>query len=83
LTAALADWNAAIQLTPQDASPLDPSGLIYLKTGQWDAAIADYTAALKIDQKSLLHFHCMDAIRGAQKRQCRSRQRRYRGRKSG
>ena len=30
----------------------DPSrGLIYLKTRQWDAAIADYTAALKIDPK--------------------------------
>jgi tetratricopeptide (TPR) repeat protein len=51
LTSALADCNAVIQLTQQDASPLDAHGLIYLKTGQWDAASADYTAALKMDPK--------------------------------
>jgi hypothetical protein len=31
LTSALADCNAVIQLTQQDASPLDSHGLIYLK----------------------------------------------------
>jgi hypothetical protein len=41
----LPDCNAAIALTPQDAAPLDSRALIYLKTNQWDAAIADYNAA--------------------------------------
>jgi tetratricopeptide (TPR) repeat protein len=45
LSAALSACNAAIQSTPDDASPLDSRGLIYLKSSQWDSAIADYTAA--------------------------------------
>jgi hypothetical protein len=46
LPGALADCNAAIAQPPQDTAPLDSRALIYLKTNQWDAAIADYNAAL-------------------------------------
>jgi tetratricopeptide (TPR) repeat protein len=51
LAAALANCNTAIQTTLNDAAPYDSRGLVYLKMSQWDSAIADYTAALKIDPK--------------------------------
>ena len=38
-------------MTPDDAAPFDLRGLTYLKMNQWDPAIADYDAALKIDPK--------------------------------
>jgi hypothetical protein len=57
LTSALAIAMMAIQLTPLDASPLESHGPVYLETGQWYAAIADYTAALKMDPKIASSLH--------------------------
>ncbi len=36
---------------PNDAAPFDSRGLTYLKMSEWNSAIADYNAALKIDPK--------------------------------
>jgi tetratricopeptide (TPR) repeat protein len=33
------------------AATFDSRGLIYLKLGEWDSAIADYTSALRLDPK--------------------------------
>jgi len=38
-------------LEPNVAATLDSRGLIYLKLGEWDLAIADYDSALRIDPK--------------------------------
>jgi tetratricopeptide (TPR) repeat protein len=47
LPAALADCNQALQLSPSDVGTLDTRGLVYLRLGRFDAAIADYDAVLK------------------------------------
>ncbi|MGA8960414.1 MAG: tetratricopeptide repeat protein, partial [Pseudolabrys sp.] len=36
---------------PNDAAALDSRGLIYLKMGQFDSAIQDYSSALRIEPK--------------------------------
>jgi tetratricopeptide (TPR) repeat protein len=39
-------------LKPDVAATLDSRGLTYLKMGQWDSAIDDYSSALRLDPKS-------------------------------
>jgi tetratricopeptide (TPR) repeat protein len=46
LQAAVADCNQALQLTPNVAYTLNSRGLAQLKLGAFDAAIADYSAAI-------------------------------------
>ncbi|MDB5440316.1 MAG: hypothetical protein JWM33_2743, partial [Caulobacteraceae bacterium] len=50
LSTALADCDQALKLEPDRAGYLDSRGLVYLRLGQWDKAIADYDAALKLQQ---------------------------------
>ena len=50
LDAALADCNESLRLKSQPAV-LDTRGLVYLKMGEIDKAIADYDAALNGDPK--------------------------------
>jgi tetratricopeptide (TPR) repeat protein len=50
LQAALSDCNEALRLKP-DSATLDSRGLTYLKMGQWDSAIDDYSSALRLDPK--------------------------------
>ena len=38
-------------MEPNAAATFDSRGLIYLKLGEWDSAIADYTSALRLDPK--------------------------------
>lgn len=51
LSQALADCNLELGHVPNDADGLDARGLVYLRLGQLEPAIADYTAALKQDPK--------------------------------
>ena len=51
LNQALTDCNLALGRIPNDADGLDARGLVYLRLGQLDQAIADYDAALKVDPK--------------------------------
>jgi tetratricopeptide (TPR) repeat protein len=44
-------------LRPNDAATLDSRGLTYLKLGQFDNAIADYNAVLKINPKKALSLY--------------------------
>jgi len=48
---AMADCNLALSHIPNDADGLDARGLVYLRQSQPDQAIADFTAALKLDPK--------------------------------
>ena len=48
LEQALADCNDALSLE-NNSDALDSRGLVYLKLGDYDRAIADYDAAIKID----------------------------------
>jgi tetratricopeptide (TPR) repeat protein len=50
LQAALADCNEALRLESNVAT-FDSRGLTYLKMGQWDLAINDYSSALQSDPK--------------------------------
>lgn len=47
---ALADCNEAVRLG-RTASRLDSRGFVYLKSSQWNQAIADYNAALSLNPK--------------------------------
>jgi tetratricopeptide (TPR) repeat protein len=38
-------------LAPNVAATFDSRGLIYLKMGQWDSAIDDYSSALGVDPR--------------------------------
>lgn len=49
LDAALADCNAALLASPQNAAALDSRGLVHIKRGDFAAAIADYDAALALE----------------------------------
>lgn len=54
LREALEDCNTALGLTSEEdfrAVILDSRGLVHIKLGQFDAAIADYSAATRIDPK--------------------------------
>lgn len=41
----------ALTFRPNDAASLDSRGLTYLKMGQFDSAIEDYSSALRIEPK--------------------------------
>ena len=45
---ALADCNESLRLDPKDAATLNSRGFTCLKLGRFDAAIAEYDAALRI-----------------------------------
>jgi tetratricopeptide (TPR) repeat protein len=47
----LADCKEALELQPNDEDYLDSRGFTYLKLAQLDNAIADYTAALKLNPR--------------------------------
>jgi tetratricopeptide (TPR) repeat protein len=47
LQLALTDCNEALRLDPEDYSVLENRGLVYLRLGRFDEAIADYDASLK------------------------------------
>ena len=51
LDQALDDCNAALRLRPHTPSFLDSRGLVRVRMGQWDKAIADYDEALKAEPK--------------------------------
>lgn len=48
---ALADCNEANRLAPGDANPIGERGFVFLKMGQFEKAISEYDAALRIDAK--------------------------------
>ena len=64
LTAALDDCNEALTLTPRAPPTLDSRGFVYFRLGQYDRAIADYDAALAVDQTLAPSFY----VRGLAKR---------------
>lgn len=43
------DLDAAIQRNPEDAKAYSTRGDAYLQKGEYDRAIADYNAAIKLD----------------------------------
>ena len=47
LQEALSDCNEAFRLEPNDTAAFASQGFTYLKTGQWDSAIQDYSSALQ------------------------------------
>jgi tetratricopeptide (TPR) repeat protein len=51
LQQALADCNHALSLRADEAATLDSRGFTYLRLNQFDSAIADYNAALKVNPK--------------------------------
>jgi len=54
---ALKDCNESLRLRPNFASTTDTLGFVYLKLGQFDRAIATYSAALQIDPKSVYSLY--------------------------
>ena len=52
LPKALDACNRALKLQPHTASFLDSRGLVRLRMGDWDRAIADYDEALKLNSKT-------------------------------
>jgi tetratricopeptide (TPR) repeat protein len=52
LREALADCNESLRLKPNDADTLDSRGFVYIKLGQFDPAIADYSAAVAANPKA-------------------------------
>jgi tetratricopeptide (TPR) repeat protein len=51
LDEALTDCNTALRIRPNTASYLDSRGLVYLRRNNYDKAIADYDAALRLGTK--------------------------------
>ncbi|HEY2706749.1 MAG TPA: tetratricopeptide repeat protein [Caulobacteraceae bacterium] len=51
LSQAMADCNIGLTHAPGDPDGLDARGLVYLRMGQPDQAIADFSAALKADPR--------------------------------
>lgn len=51
LAAALDDCNGALKLRPGNPAMLDSRGLVHLRLGNTDKAIADYNAVLAVDPK--------------------------------
>lgn len=54
LQAALADCNRSISLAPNDPNTFDSRGLVYLKLNDPRAALADYEAAVRLNENA--HF---------------------------
>jgi Flp pilus assembly protein TadD len=46
---AIADFNEAIRLEPNNAMQLNNRGHAYIKKGDYDRAIADYNEAIRLD----------------------------------
>jgi tetratricopeptide (TPR) repeat protein len=53
LETALQDCNQALQMRPAYSEALDSRGLVYLKMGKLDEAIADYTSVLEVRKKNV------------------------------
>ncbi len=53
---AMADYNAAIVLLPNDASAYDMRGTTYAAMGALDRAIADYDKALQLEPKNVAAY---------------------------
>ena len=51
LDRALEDCNQALKLKPGAAHILDSRAFVHMRAGRYEAAVADYTAALKVDPK--------------------------------
>jgi tetratricopeptide (TPR) repeat protein len=52
LNEALEDCNFAVHASPKTAAYLDSRGLVYLRQGRYDKALADYNAALALAARS-------------------------------
>jgi tetratricopeptide (TPR) repeat protein len=46
---AISDCSESLRIRPDDAETLNNRGLLYLKTNKLDEAIADFTAAIKLN----------------------------------
>lgn len=57
LQAALADCNESLRLAPSVPAVLGSRGLVLLKLGRFDEAIADYDAGLKLYAKSAISLY--------------------------
>lgn len=55
---ALDDCNRAVSLLPHSAAVLDSRGFIRLRRKEFDKAIRDYDAALKINPKAAWSLYC-------------------------
>lgn len=58
LSPALDDCNRAAKLLPHSAQILDSRGFVHLRRKEFDKAISDYDAALKIDPKAAWSLYC-------------------------
>ena len=56
LVDALADSDQALKLLPLNLEVRDTRGFIYLKRGEFDRAIADYEAGLRLDPPNKADF---------------------------
>ncbi|MFZ5690631.1 MAG: caspase family protein [Pseudomonadota bacterium] len=56
LDAALADFDAAIKLDPQNSSPHNRRGITLRKKGEYEQAIESYNAAIKLNPNVSSHF---------------------------
>ena len=59
LEQALKDCNESLRLRPNDSNTIDSRGLVYLKLGQIDKAIADYEAVMKLDPKAASSLYAL------------------------
>jgi tetratricopeptide (TPR) repeat protein len=58
LDGALADYNRAIELNPQDATPYNNRGLVKATKGDLDGALADYDRAVQLSPRNYqIHGH--------------------------
>ena len=57
LDAALGDCNAALRQRPDTAAFLDSRGLVYLRRGEYDRAIADYDRAIDLHSKEAWSYY--------------------------
>ncbi len=66
LQAALSDCNDAVKAQPKNPAFLDSRGMVYLRLGNYDKAIADYDAALGIAPKIASARYCRGIARTRQ-----------------
>jgi len=64
LDKALSDCNELLRLKPQDANTLNSRGLVQLKRGAFDDAIADYSAAIAKNAKDAKDAKDADSLYG-------------------
>lgn len=53
---AIADFNEAIRLNPQDAVALNNRGNVWVRKGDADRAIADYSEAIRLDPQNAMAY---------------------------